>query len=113
MIQQWLRSGPSLVYSLFVGGLVDKYGRMKLLSVLPVVGVLLSDIVELINYAFIDTLPLGFFYAKDALIGMFGGEAIFLLGVYGYGAAVSTAEDRPRRMARFDGCDRVICVLYI
>ena len=107
MVQQWLRSGPGLVYALFVGGLVDKYGKMKLLSMLPVIGVFLSDIAELINYAFIETLPLQFFYAKDALIGIFGGEPIYYIGIYGYGAAVSLPEDRPKRMARFDGCERV------
>ena len=107
MVQQWLRSGPGLVYALFVGGLVDKYGRMKLLSMLPVIGVLLSDIAELVNYAFIETLPLQFFYAKDALIGIFGGEPIYYIGIYGYGAAVSLPEDRPKRLVRYDGCGRV------
>ena len=107
MVQQWLRSGPGLVYALFVGGLVDKYGKMKLLSMLPVIGVFLSDIAELINYAFIETLPLQFFYVKDAFIGIFGGEPIYYIGIYGYGAAVSLPEDRPKRMARFDGCERV------
>lgn len=107
MIQQWLRSGPSLVYILFVGDLVDRHGGMKLLSMLPIMGVFLSDIAELINYIFIESLPIEFFYAKDSLIGIFGGEPIFYIGVYGYGAAVSKPEDRPRRMARFDGCGRV------
>ena len=76
------------MYSLFVGGLVDKHGHMKLLSLLPIFGVFLSDIVELINYAFINQLPLGFFYAKETLIGIFGGEPVYYLGIYGYGAAV-------------------------
>ena len=95
------------MYILVVGGLVDKYGGMKLLSMLPIMGVFLSDIAELINYAFIDSLPIEFFFAKDSLIGIFGGEPIYYIGIYGYGAAVSKPEDRPRRMARFDGCERV------
>ena len=74
---------------------------------LPIIGVFLSDIAELINYAFIDSLPIEFFYVKDALIGIFGGEPIYYIGIYGYGAAISLPEDRPRRMARFDGCERV------
>ena len=113
MVQQWLRSGPALFYALFVGGLVDRYGKMKLLSMLPIIGVFLSDIAELINYAFIDSLPIEFFYVKDALIGIFGGEPIYYIGIYGYGAAISLPEDRPRRMARFDGCERVSNVNYI
>ena len=112
MVQQWLRSGPALFYALFVGGLVDRYGKMKLLSMLPIIGVFLSDIAELINYAFIDSLPIEFFYVKDALIGIFGGEPIYYIGIYGYGAAISLPEDRPRRMARFDGCERVSNVNY-
>ena len=113
MVQQWLRSGPALFYALFVGGLVDRYGKMKLLSMLPIIGVFLSDIAELINYAFIDSLPIEFFYVKDALIGIFGGEPIYYIGIYGYGAAISLPEDRPRRMARFDGCERVRNLKYI
>ena len=95
------------MYVLFVGGLVDKYGKMKLLFTLPIVGVFLSNIAELINYAFIDSLPIEFFYVKDAFIGVFGGEPIYYLGIYGYGAAVSLPENRPRLMARLDGCERV------
>ena len=107
MYAQWLRSGPALVYVIAVGGLVDRYGGIKKLCMFPIIGVFLSDIAELINYAFIDSLPIEFFYVKDTLIGIFGGEPIYYIGIYGYGAAVSTLEDSPIRMARFDGCERV------
>jgi hypothetical protein len=95
------------VYVIAVGGLVDRYGGIKLLCMFPIIGVFLSDIAELITYAFIDSLPIEFFYVKDTLIGIFGGEPIYYIGIYGYGAAVSTLEESPIRMARFDGCERV------
>ena len=109
MVQEWLRCAPALVYLLFVGGLVDRYGGIQFLFILPIIGRLLGCISELINYAFIDTLPLEFFYAKDALWGLLGAESIYYLGYYGYGAVVSSVEERPRQLARYSGSDKVNC----
>ena len=80
MVQQWLESGPGLFYSLFVGALVDTYGHMKLLLLLPTFGVFLSNIADLVNYAFIHQLPLEFLFVKQTLVGIFGGYQVYYLG---------------------------------
>ncbi len=47
-----LASWPTFIYAFFAGALSDRFGR-KWLICLPILGVLLSTIFQLIHYAFI------------------------------------------------------------
>ena len=72
---------------------------------------MLTRLIMLINYAFIDTFPVEVFHLRS-LSSMFGGMSIYYLGYYGYGAAISTPEERAHRMAIFDGFEQVRCGNY-
>ena len=78
MIGGWLSSGPALIFSFFVGSLIDIYGCRRFI-LLPMIGLLLSDIGTLINCIFIDKLPLEFFYMEQ-LWAFFGGMPVYYLG---------------------------------
>ena len=108
MIGSWLYFTPGVIYSLFAGGLVDRFGKFKLLLFFPIFGTMLTIILMLINYVFLDTFPVEFFYLRS-VSSVFGGMSIYYLGYYGYGAAVSTPEERAYRLAIFDGFEQVRC----
>lgn len=50
MINQWLNSAPTFLYSLFIGGLSDKFGRRKPLMLIPLFGQMINFILYFINY---------------------------------------------------------------
>ena len=106
MIGSWLYFTPGVVYSLFAGGLVDRFGKFRLLLFFPIFGTMMTTLLMLINYVFIDTFPVEVFYLRS-LSSVFGGMSIYYLGYYGYGAAVSTPEERAYRLAIFDGFEQV------
>ena len=83
MVSGWIESTGALVYSLFVGSLADELG-FKPFLLGPLIGMLIGDIAMLFNCIFIDVLPLEIFYFERAW-AIFGGSAVFYLGVYGYG----------------------------
>jgi PCFT/HCP family folate transporter-like MFS transporter 1/3 len=68
----------------------------------PLVGYFLGSLINIINYAFIDTLPLEFFYLNK-ISAFFGGYAVYFLGVFVYGTTVTKPEERAYRLARLDG----------
>ena len=105
----YLGSGPALIYSLFVGSLSDDFGR-KPLMLLPLIGVVLTDVALLLNYLFIEQLPVQFFYV-DRIWQLFGGGSVFYLGSYGYLASITSSNDRAYRLARADGVDTVSAIL--
>jgi len=70
----------------------------------PMIGTLIAHIMAVINYSFIDELPLEFFY-MEILSGVFGGYAVYYMGVYSFGTNVTTSEERARRLARLDGVE--------
>ena len=71
---------PSVFYSFFAGSLSDDYGR-KPLIILPTFGVVIGMILSIINYSFIETLPIEFFYISGPAWWMFlGGNAVYYLG---------------------------------
>jgi hypothetical protein len=53
----------------------------------------------IINYAFIDVLPVEFFF-MDNINAFFGGYAVFYLGTYSYITCVTNTEERAYRLAR-------------
>ena len=63
---------------IFVGALVDRYGVRPFL-LLILFGRLVTDIGILINFAFIEQLPLQFFYI-ETLPSFFGGHPMYYLG---------------------------------
>ena len=75
---QYMISGPALVWSFFAGALLDKFGP-KLFIILPLLGRFFSDIGCLVNFAFIEKLPLEFFYV-EACFGLFGGMSMYYMG---------------------------------
>ena len=103
MVTGWLRNGPALIYTLFAGSLADDFG-FKPFILLPCIGALISDVMMLINCIFIRDLPLQFFYF-ESLGSVFGGGAIFYLGVYGLGTLVSQDNARASTLARYDGLE--------
>ena len=101
MVSGWIESAPALVYSLFVGSLADQFG-FKPLLLGPLTGMLISDIAMLFNCIFIDVLPLEIFYFERAW-AIFGGGAVFYLGVYGYGTSITEPNSRASTLGRIDG----------
>ena len=105
MISEWLMSAPALIFSFFAGALADNYGS-KPFILAPMIGLLISDIGILINYIFIDVLPIEFFYIEP-IWSFFGGKSVFYLGVYGFGTRISKPEDRASLLTRFDGFEMI------
>jgi len=93
MITQWINSVPGktlinyaiikilsytllniflgIFYAPYLGALSDNFGR-KPLIIIPIIGQLLAFIVGIINWAFIEVLPIEFFYL-DGISSLFGG----------------------------------------
>ena len=74
----YIISGPALLFSFFAGALADIYGCKRFI-LLPMIGMLISDIGMLINYVFINELPIEFFYIEP-IYSFFGGKAVYYLG---------------------------------
>ena len=108
MNAQWITSIPGILFSLYAGPLSDKFGRKPLLM-FPIVGYFFSAIGGIINYMFLETLPLEFFYI-ETLPAFFGGLVVYYLGMYGYGASVSEPEERAHRIARLDGTETLATI---
>ena len=101
MISQWMGGVPAIVYSLFAGSLLDQFG-CKPFMLLPLVGAFIGSVCLLINFAFIDALPIAFFYTYNIYF-FFGGESVFYLGTYSYGSLKFKPESRATVLARYDG----------
>ena len=68
------------VYTYFLGSLLDKFGCKPFLM-LNLFGQLIGDIGIMINFAFIEQLPLEFFFI-ETLYGLFGGMPVWYLSKY-------------------------------
>ncbi len=108
-VTQYLVGAPGVLFSLFAGALSDDFGR-KPFIMLPLFGLMLTDVSLLVNYIFIETLPTEFFYL-EYLWYLFGGVAVIYLGLYGYVATITTPEDRAYRLARLDGIETAAMML--
>ena len=73
-------SGPALIFSFCAGALADRYG-CKRFMVFPIIGKLVSDVGMIINYAFIEKVPIELFFIEP-VHSFFGGGAVFYLGKY-------------------------------
>ena len=109
MIGQWISSVPIVAFSIIAGALSDVFGR-KPLILIPMIGDFISTIFNIINYAFIDTLPLEFFYT-DKIGSFFGGYAVYYLGVYSYGTAITQPNERAYRLARMNGMETIATII--
>jgi MFS family permease len=109
-VSQWLGTVPTILFSFFAGSLSDDYGR-KPLMFWPMIGNIIGIVLWIINYAFINELPIEFLYLPDFFWNFFGGSPIYYLGVYGYGASISEPKDRVELLARFDSLDLIGVVL--
>ena len=96
-------SVPIVIFSVIAGALSDEFGRKPLL-ILPILGNVLAKITGLINYFFINDLPMEFFYL-DNLGSFFGGYAVYYLGTYSYITNVTRPKERAHRLARADGVE--------
>jgi MFS family permease len=109
-VGQWLGTVPTIIFSFFAGSLSDEYGR-KPLILWPVFGGMIGILFSIINYAFINELPIEFFYVADCFWFFFGGSPIYYLGIYGYGATISEPKDRVKLLARYDALELIGAVI--
>ncbi len=109
-LESWIARVPTLVYSLFAGSLSDDFGR-KPLIIFPILGTIIGIVFKIVNFAFIESLPTQFFYITDSWWNFFGGNPIYYLGIYGYGATITNPEQRVKLLARFDSMDLIGTVL--
>ena len=110
---QFMTTIPTIIYSFFAGSLSDDYGR-KPLIILPTFGVVIGMFLSIVNYEFIDTLPIEFFYISGSCWWFFlGGNAVYYLGVYGFGASITNDENRALTLARFDAMETLGLVFGI
>ena len=103
MILEWMGNISAFVYSLFAGSLLDQFGCKPFLLV-PAIGLVMSRVCLLLNFALIDILPIEFFYMIN-MYNFFGGNSVFYLGSYSYGALNFKPEDRSKALARYDGLE--------
>ena len=95
MKRQWVGNTPTIIYSLIVGSLSDDFGRKPLLTV-PLFGSVITAVIQLLIYIFIENLPIEVFYA-EMFYSFCGGMPVYYMGVYAYGASVTTPKERPHR----------------
>jgi hypothetical protein len=72
MTSQWISSVPVVFFAAIAGALSDEFGR-KPLMFFPILGSVITLGANMINYAFIEQLPLEFFYL-DNVASFFGGD---------------------------------------
>ena len=101
----WIGTVPVIFFSIIGGALSDVFGR-KPLMLFPLIGYFLSSTVNIICYAFIESIPVNFFYL-NRISSFFGGYSVLWLGVYGYGASVTKNDDRTFRLTRLDGVETI------
>ena len=88
---------PSILVSLFYGGLSDQLGR-KLFIVLPVVGTSFNAGVILLVIYFGSVLPLSFLLIGSLVVGILGNYSVVNFAVYSYASDVSAVTGRTRQI---------------
>ena len=74
--------------------------------IVPIIGAVVTDAALLLNYWFIESVPLQLFYVEQ-LWQLFGGISIMYMGVYGYIASYTEPEERSYRLVRNDGIEHL------
>jgi MFS family permease len=74
MKSKWISSIPMVAFALIAGSLSDRLGRKPPL-LFPLFGYLISSVINVINYAFIETLPVEFLYLSR-IGSFFGGYVV-------------------------------------
>ena len=103
MISEWIGNVPPVVYALFAGSLLDQFGCKPFL-LMPLIGAFISDVCLFFNFAFLDGLPIEFFYTINIYF-FFGGVSVFYLGSYSYGSLNFNDKNRAPALARYDGVE--------
>ena len=84
---------PSILVSLFYGGLSDQLGR-KLFLILPVCGTAFNAVVILLVVYFSHVLPLSFLLLGSIVTGFLGNFSVVNFAVYSYASDVSSKTRR-------------------
>ena len=88
---------PSILVSLFYGGLSDILGR-KLFIILPVIGTAFNAATVLGVIYFGNVLPLSFLLLGSLVAGLLGNFSVVNFAVYSYASDVSTDTKRTRQI---------------
>jgi MFS family permease len=88
---------PSILVSLFYGGLSDLLGR-KLFIILPVVGTAFNAATVLAVIYFGSILPLSFLLLGSLVAGLLGNFSVVNFAVYSYASDVSSDSKRTRQI---------------
>ena len=105
---QWIGQVPAFLFSLIAGALSDKYGKTKVLMIIPLVGHVFQSVILTI-LTFFENAPFELFYF-ERLWSFFGGMSVYYLGAYGFGSKISTEKNRSARLARLDGSEQMAVV---
>ena len=84
---------PSILVSLFYGGLSDQLGR-RLFILLPVLGTAFNAIIILLVVYFSNVLPLSFLLVGAVATGLLGNFSVVNFAVYSYASDVSSVTGR-------------------
>jgi MFS family permease len=103
MYSSWVYSIPVIFFAVIAGALSDYFGR-KPIILFPIIGGVVTNLADMLNYALIDHVPMEFFYI-DNIGALFGGYAVYYLGTYSYGTDAAAPKDRAHRLARLDGTE--------
>ncbi|GAB6021569.1 hypothetical protein CHUAL_004163 [Chamberlinius hualienensis] len=96
-----MRQLPAVILALFMGQWSDKYGRKFILQI-SVFGNLLTFILYMLNYYYVDWGPLMMVVAAVPA-GATGDYAAFMLGLFGYIKDVNTMSSLSMRISMADG----------
>ena len=88
---------PSILVSLFYGGLSDLLGR-KLFIILPVIGTAFNAATVLAVIYFASVLPLSFLLLGSLVSGLLGSFSVVNFAVYSYASDVSSDSKRTRQI---------------
>ncbi len=96
------------VGSLFVGAFADKYG-LKTCILISFLGTFLGDLIDYLNYAFLEELPLEALYAD--IITQFLSSIAWFLAIYGLISRYASKSQMATRMAFVDGFNTIAFTL--
>lgn len=88
---------PSILVSLFYGGLSDLLGR-KLFIILPVIGTAFNAATVLAVIYFASVLPLSFLLLGSLVSGLLGSFSVVNFAVYSYASDISSDSKRTRQI---------------